>query len=339
LLGTPAYKAGMKAGDIILKVRDAEGNDVDTRKRSVDKLVKLIMGRPNTFVYLTIQRRGIPAPFVLKVKRQKVMIRTVNGWRRSDDGQWAYMLDDQQKIGYIRIKQFSDITHKTLKKALKKMREAGVTSLVLDLRSNPGGLLRSAANVADEFTKEKRRIVSTRGRQTARKPIKSRRRGTYSEGDGDLVVLIDQNSASAAEILSGALKDWNRAVIVGQRSYGKGSVQNVIPVRNEAAYLKLTTAYYYLPNGNCLHREDNSTDWGVNPDISVFMTPKQSRRWMLIRGRTELLQEVVPDLYQADLKKQYDADLQLNAAVLVLELMKLRNEAEAEKKKWVAKKY
>ena len=102
--------------------------------------------------------------------------------------------------------------------------------------------------------------------------------------------------------------------------------------------MKLTTAYYYLPNGNCLHREDNATDWGVNPDISVFMTPKQSRKWKLIRSRTELLQEVVPDLYQADLKKQYDADLQLNTAVLVLELMKLRDEAEVEKKKWVAKK-
>ncbi|MCK5113174.1 MAG: S41 family peptidase [Phycisphaerae bacterium] len=338
LLGTPAYKAGMKAGDVILKVRDTEGNDVDTREHSIDALVRLIMGPPNTFAYLTIKRRGISEPFVLEVKRKKVLIRTVNGWERGEDGQWAYILDDAHKIGYIRIKQFSDITHKTLKQALKQMKAQGVMSLVLDLRSNPGGLLRSAADVADEFTKQKRRIVSTRGRQTARRPIKSRRRGSYTEGDGDLVVLIDQNSASAAEILSGALKDWNRGLIIGQRSFGKGSVQNVIPVRNEAAFLKLTTSYYYLPNGNCLHREKNAKDWGVNPHISVFMTPKQSRRWMLIRGRTELLQEVVPDLYAADLKKQYNADLQLNTAVLVLELMKLRDEAETAKKKWVAKK-
>ena len=118
LLGTPAYKAGMKAGDIILKVRDADGNDVDTRTRSIDKLIKLIMGRPDTFVYLTIQRRGIPAPFVLKVKRKKVLIRTVNGWGRDDNGEWTYILDNEQKIGYVRIKQISDITHTTLKKAL-----------------------------------------------------------------------------------------------------------------------------------------------------------------------------------------------------------------------------
>ncbi len=315
MLGTPAYKAKIKAGDLILEV-----DGVNTKKLSVDKLVKRIMGPPNSKVELTIKRRGVAEPFKVVVTREDVHIRTVKGWQRDKTGEWDFILQNGGgKVGYIRLTQFTDTTHSDLAKALKKMRADGVTSLVLDLRSNPGGLLRSATAVADEFIDDVQRIVFTRGRQVPRNEINSTPKGIFQ--DGNLVVLVDQHSASAAEILSGALKDYKRAIIVGQRSYGKGSVQNVIPVRSEEAFLKLTTAYYYLPSGRLLHREDDSTDWGVNPDIDVYVTPKQMRRWMQLRRKTDLLQEVVPEILAADLADQYKADLQLNTAVLILQLM------------------
>lgn len=316
LLDTPAMKAGIKAGDLILAV-----DGTDTRTRSIDKLIKMIMGPPNTTVTLTIRRRGVPKEFNVSVVRQAVNIQTVNGWRRRSDGRWDYRLPGHPGVAYLRITQFTGTTHDDVREALRQLRQAGVRSLVLDLRANPGGLLPSATKVADEFLSEGD-IVSTRGRQVPRTYKRADEDGLFL--DGDLVVLVDQNSASAAEILSGALKDLQRAVIVGQRSYGKGSVQNVIPVRDEEAYLKITTAYYYLPSNRLLHRKNGAKDWGVDPDVDIYVTPRQARRWLQIRRRTDLLQDFDPQLRQADLRQQYEADLQLNAAVLVLDLMRLR---------------
>lgn len=318
LLGTPAYEAGIKAGDFILKV-----DDMRTEKHSVDYLVKHIMGPEDSKVTLTIKRRGIADPFEVEIVRKPVAIRTVLGWQRHLDGQWDYILDEEKKIGYIRLKQFTQATHENLAKALNDLQKKGIVSIVLDLRSNPGGLLRSATAVADEFL-QSGRIVYTQGRQVPRNDINAENKGLFTMGD--LVVLVDNHSASAAEILSGALQDWQRAVIVGQRSYGKGSVQNVIPIPNREAYLKLTTAYYYLPFGRRLHREPDMTDWGVNPDVPVYISPRQMRRWVNIRRKTELIQEYDPELHQADLDMQYDEDIQLNAAVTLLELMRLKRE-------------
>ncbi|MBN1554513.1 MAG: S41 family peptidase [Phycisphaerae bacterium] len=316
LLDTPALKAGIKAGDLIMAVDGA-----DTKTHSIDKLIKMIMGPPNTTVTLTIKRRGVPKEFDVPVIRQAVSIRTIKGWRRRDDGQWDYRLLDKPNVAYVRITQFTGTTHDKIREALQQIRDAGVRSLILDLRANPGGLLPSATKVADEFLAEGD-IVSTRGRQVPRTYQRAHDSGLYL--DGDLVVLVDQNSASAAEILSGALKDLKRAVIVGQRSYGKGSVQNVIPVRDDEAYLKLTTAYYYLPSNRLLHRKNGAKDWGVNPDVDVYITPRQTRRWLQIRRKTDLLQEFDAQLLQADLERQYQADMQLDTALLVLELLRLK---------------
>ncbi|MBN1942207.1 MAG: S41 family peptidase [Phycisphaerae bacterium] len=317
LLDTPAMKAGIKAGDLITAVDGA-----DTKTRSIDKLIKMIMGPPNTTVTLTIKRRGVPEEFDVPVIRQAVNIRTVNGWRRRGDGRWDYRLLGKPDVAYVRITQFTGTTIDDVKDALRQMRDAGVRSLILDLRANPGGLLPSATDVADEFLAEGD-IVSTRGRQVPRTYKRARDSGLFL--DGDLVVLVDQNSASAAEILSGALKDLKRAVIVGQRSYGKGSVQNVIPVRDDEAYLKLTTAYYYLPSNRLLHRKPGAKDWGVNPDVDVYVTPRQMRRLLQIRRKTDLLQEFDPELLRADLKRQYQADAQLDTALLILELLRLKH--------------
>lgn len=320
LLGTPAMKAGIKAGDLIVAVDGA-----DTKTRTIDKLIKMIMGPPNTTVVLTIKRRGVPKEFDVPVVRQAVKIRTVKGWQRRDDGEWDYRLLEKPDVAYVRITQFTGTTHENIRQALRQLRDAGIGSLILDLRANPGGLLRSATKVADEFLSQGD-IVSTRGRQVPRTYKRAHSRGLFL--DGNLVVLVDQHSASAAEILSGALKDLKRAVIVGRRSYGKGSVQNVIPVRDDEALLKLTTAYYYLPSNRLLHRKNGAKDWGVNPDVDVYITPKQMRHWIQIRRKTDLLQEFVPELLRADLKRQYNADPQLDTALLVLELLRLKQNGE-----------
>jgi carboxyl-terminal processing protease len=320
LLDTPAMKAGIKAGDLITAV-----DGTDTKTHTIDRLIKMIMGPPNTTVNLTIKRRGVPETFTVPVVRQAVNIRTVKGWQRRDDGEWDYRLLDKPDVAYVRITQFTGTTHESIQEALRQMRDAGIRSLILDLRANPGGLLRSATKVADEFLAQGD-IVSTRGRQVPRTYKRAHNDGLFL--DGDLVVLVDQHSASAAEILSGALKDLKRAVIVGRRSYGKGSVQNVIPVRDDEALLKLTTAYYYLPSNRLLHRKPGAKDWGVNPDVDVYITPRQMRQWLLIRRKTDLLQEFAPELLQADLVRQYEADPQLDTALLVLELMRLKHKSQ-----------
>jgi carboxyl-terminal processing protease len=320
LLGTPAFKAGIKAGDLILKV-----DGMATKSYTVDKLVDRIMGPENTTVVLTIKRRGLAEPFDVPVVRKEVKPRTVKGWRRKENGEWRYILPDG-KIGYIRVTQFAGETHEHVVAALRDLKASGVHSVILDLRANPGGLLRSATSVANEFL-DSGRIVFTKGRQVHRREIEANSDGEFL--NGDMVCLVDQHSASAAEILSGALKDWGRATIIGQRSYGKGSVQNVIPVRRDRAYLKLTTNYYYLPRGRLLHRKPGAESWGVDPDITVGMTPKQMRRWMLIQRKTDLLQEFDPKLLSADLGRLYEADIQLNAAVLLLKMMDLQRQDDS----------
>ncbi len=315
LADSPALKAGLKAGDLILAVDGRPTEDI-----SVDKLVRMITGEKGTKVTLRIKRAGRVEPFDVTLTRQEINITSVCGWKNRPDGQWDFLIDPESQIAYVRILQFSDQTAEDLHAVLDKLSEAGIHSLVLDLRFNLGGLLHSATEVADEFLRSGR-LVSTEGRQTRRQDINATPSGKYL--DGDLAVLVNPVSASAAEIVSGAVKDWHRGLIIGQRTYGKGSVQNVIPIRRGRADLKLTTAYYYLPSGRLLHRRNGQKDWGVDPDIEVRMTPKQTKRWLEIRQKTDLLREVDPAELSSDLVRQYDADIQLATAVLLLRLKQL----------------
>jgi carboxyl-terminal processing protease len=321
LLNTPAFRAGIKAGDLIEAV-----NGDDTEDESVDKLVQRIMGPKGTKVTLTIKRPGVIKPFDVDIMRGEIHIVTVKGWQRSSSGEWEYLIDPDSKIGYLRVTQFTGDTVTDVDAALKELKQKGVRSLVLDLRFNPGGLLRAAKNVADQFLRNGR-VVSTEGRQVPREELSAGAGGRYL--DGHLIVLVNQYSASAAEIVSGAMQDWQRGFIIGQRTYGKGSVQNVIPIRRGKARLKLTTAYYYLPLGRLLHRRPESDAWGVDPDIEVVMTPKQSKRWLEIRRRTDLLTEVDPEQLADDLAAQYQADIQLSTAVLMLKLLQIQSDGLA----------
>jgi carboxyl-terminal processing protease len=315
---TPAYFAGIKTGDFILAV-DGQATD----NLSVDKLIRMITGEKGTKVTLRIKRAGRLAPFDVELVRDEIRIRTVKGWRARPDGSYDYLIDPAHRIAYVRLTQFTEQTSADLDGVLADLHKAGVHSMILDLRFNLGGLLRSAADVADEFLRGGR-IVSTRGRQTPRNELDADPKGQYQ--DGNLVVLINEISASAAEIVSGAMKDWRRALIIGERSYGKGSVQNVIALRRGRAILKLTTAYYYLPSDRLLHRQPGQKDWGVDPDVAVYVTPKQMKRWLDIRQRTDLIQDIQPRVLDEDMHKQLEADLQLSTALTLLQLMELQDQ-------------
>jgi carboxyl-terminal processing protease len=320
LAGTPAFEAGIQAGDLIVKV-----DGKPTEKMSIDKLIKLIMGDKGTTVELTIRRGGSEKMY--KIVRDEIQIQTVKGWRcLPKNGEWDYLVDPESKIAYMRVTQFTSDTDDRIAEVLAKCRKDGVTSLIMDLRFNPGGLLRSARDVSNEFLRSGR-IVSTRGRHTRPTDLNAGPDGSFL--DGDLIVLVNQYSASAAEIVSGALQDWKRARIVGQRSYGKGSVQNVISLSSHSALLKLTTAHYYLPKGRLLHRTPGAKEWGVDPDVEVFLSPRETRRWLDIRRKTDILQDGELGQFASDLARQYEVDTQLSTAVLMLKLSKLRARSAA----------
>ncbi len=318
---TPAFRAGIKAGDLIMAV-----DGVLTEELPIDQIIDMIVGEKGTTVVLRVRRRGMLTPVDMPIVRDTIKIASVKGWRLKPDGQWDYMLDPASGIGYIRVTRFTEGTPSDVAAALKDLRAQNASALVLDLRLNPGGLLREASRTVNEFV-EGGQIVMTRGRHVPKTEINANWRGRYT--DAPLIVLIDEYSASASEIVSGALQDMGRATVVGQRSYGKGSVQQVLPISGppDEALLKLTSAYYYVgPSEYLVHRTNGAKDWGVEPDIEVLMTPQQTKHWLEIRQQTDLLHEVDPDQLEADLAEQYEADIQLLTAVTLLKLKQLATE-------------
>lgn len=312
---SPAMRANIKAGDSIMAVDGRRTEDL-----TVDKLVDMIMGEQGTSVKLLIKRRGLIDPFEVSIVREQISISTVKGWRQlDDDGQWDYFIDHEARVAYIRVTQFTDQTPGEVNSVLREVRRIGGRSVILDLRFNPGGLLKAAAVICDDFLR-RGRIVFTSGRAAEKTEIHATAPGTYL--DGDLIVLVNEHSASAAEIVAGALKDLGRATIIGTRSYGKGSVQQVYQIPSHKGYLKLTTAHYRVGDtGKLVHRTNGAKEWGVDPDLAVSMSPRQMERWLKIRRKTDLPQEdLASPQVQADLAAQLAADTQLSAALLVARL-------------------
>ncbi len=279
--GTPAYKAGLRAGDIIIAV-DGE----DTFGKTLLEIVKKIRGKPGTKVTLTIMRKGADKPVKVEITRAIIRIESVKYIKYED-------------IGYVKIIQFQHYTARDLKKALKDLLGQGIEGIILDLRNNPGGLLSEAVKVSDLFLPEGKLVVYTKGRRDEEK--------YYAKEDPlvpryiPVVVLINKGSASASEIVTGALQDHGRATIVGEKSFGKASVQNIIPLEDNSA-LKLTVAYYYTPKGRLIHKE------GIKPDVKVEMDSKtweklaETVRKMRIEGNGEkviLLPEIDVQLRKA----------------------------------------
>ncbi len=266
--GTPAYQGGLKAGDQIVKI-----NGKSTKNISLMEAVKLIRGPKGSKVTLTINREGFQQPKEVVITRETIPIRSVK----------ARILDDG--IGYVRITNFQDSTNNDLEAYLKKMKQRLVPfkGLVIDLRNDPGGLLEQAVRVSDEFLKSGL-IVYTEGRsrnQNMRFYARPTEEGKVATAP--IVVLINEGSASASEIVAGALKDQKRAVIVGTKSYGKGSVQTIIPLDDGSA-LRLTTALYFTPSGVTINEK------GIKPDV-VVEEKKLPQNESLKQLRDEMLSE------------------------------------------------
>ena len=294
---TPAARAGVQAGDWITAV-----DGQSTRDFTLDETVKRMKGKPGTSVRMTITRARDGESQTLELKREVVKVDTVLGERRKADGTWDFWLDPERKIALIRLTSFSRRTAADLKKALKPLVADGLRGLVLDLRFNPGGLLTSAIEVSDLFVSSGK-IVSTAGRNVQEQVFNARPEGTL---DGfPMVVLVNRFSASASEIVSACLQDHERALIVGERTWGKGSVQNIIELEDGKSALKLTTAGYQRPNGKNINRFEGAKeedDWGVRPNEGYLVKLDNDELGRLVedRRRRDLPVPVKGDVKKSD---------------------------------------
>ena len=241
---TPASKAGIKAGDYIVKI-----NNIQVQGKSLSEAVDLMRGPVDSSIELTVRRRGVKKALTFNIIRKIIEVQSV----KSD------LLENN--IGYIRLTSFNDNSSEQIKKKIKKLnKNKNLNAFILDLRNNPGGLLSQAIKISDFFL-ENGEIVSTKSRKKSENRKWFAKKGDITEGK-TLLVLINYGSASASEIVAGALKDHKRAIILGESSYGKGSVQSIIPLKNKGA-IRLTIAKYYLPSGKSI------SEVGVKPDIEV----------------------------------------------------------------------
>jgi len=283
---SPALKAGVMAGDIILKV-----NGTDIKGEKISDVQKLIKGPLGSDVKLTV-RHVDGSEKELTMQRQQIVLPTIMGYRRDAGDKWDFWVSKNPKIAYIRITQFTSDTYTELKKAMDQVLPNGMEGLVLDLRFNPGGRLDQAKAVVNLFI-SKGTIVVTRGLHRAEE-IATASADKALPREFPMIVLVNEHSASAAEIVAGSLKDNQRALIVGTRSFGKGSVQEIIPMQEDGGELKLTVAYYYLPSGRLVHRKKGATDWGVDPQVSIPMSEEQEQKVLLEQSREELFHKPLP---------------------------------------------
>ena len=281
--GSPAYKAGVVAGDIITTIiREVDSNgkpltereEISTKGMQLSDAVKKILGKPNTKVKILVKRDGTPDPIEFEITRGRVEVETVLGHKRKDNDDWDFMIDPVTKIGYARLTSFSRNTARDLISVMKQLVSQNVKGFVLDLRFNPGGLLDSAVDISDLFIGDGL-IVSIRPRQG-----KEQRHSGVQEGsllDFPMVCLVNGGSASGSEIVSACLQDHHRALIIGERSYGKGSVQNIQAFGD--GELKLTIASFWRPNGKNLNKSStkgkDEDEWGVKPDLEIKLSRKE----------------------------------------------------------------
>lgn len=287
LYNTPAYLAGILPGDVILEIDGRR-----TAEMSMAEATERMRGPIGEVVKLTVERPADPAPQTLEfaLARAEIAVESVMGDGHDADNQWSFFLDGEDRIGYVRIRSFGEKTVDELRQALAWLEERQARGLILDLRDNPGGLLHSATECCDLFLNEGV-IVSTRGRGGIEVQRIEATRGTAWNPELPIVVLINEYSASAAEIFAACLQDHGRATIVGEQSYGKGLVQEVLPLEEGRSILKLTTASYWRPNGHNINRmkprDEDQGEWGVKPDsgMEVSVTPEELQE--LVRRRRE----------------------------------------------------
>ncbi len=286
---TPGFRAGLISGDKIIEI-DGES----TEGLSLPEAVKKLRGEPGTKVEIKILR-----PKTHEIKDVEIIRAIIEVASVKD----AKVLEDN--IGYVRLTQFNEPSASDLQEELEKLVEQGIRALILDLRNNPGGLLSSSIEVSQKFLKRGEVVVSTRGRKEKQQQV-FRAKGRHHYLDFPMVVLVNGGSASASEIVSGALQDHQRAILVGEKTFGKGSVQSVLPMDDGSA-IRLTTAKYYTPNERVIH------DKGIEPDIVVPISSDDWRKLLLKRARPENAEPEESDEEQEDV-----VDIQLERAIDVL---------------------
>ena len=302
---TPAYRIGIKAGDKILKI-----SGESTKNMAQTDAVSKMRGPKSTSITLLIFREGWKEPKDFTIVRDIIRIKSVKS-KTLGDG-----------IGYVRLTQFQESTSNDLSSALEKLKKEGITSLILDMRNNPGGLLNSAVEVSEQFLPPKKLVVYIKSRNGEKTEY-------YTEGETKyyaeipMVVLVNQGSASASEIVAGALKDWNRAIIVGVQTFGKGSVQSLIPL-TDGSGLRLTTAKYYTPKGTSIQGV------GITPDIVVKLESKNGKEHVVVREKdldrhlkNEQQKEGPEEKETAPAEVEEKDDLQLQRAIDTLKTWKV----------------
>ena len=303
--GTPAERAGVMAGDRIIKI-DGETTEAITLLEAVKKL----RGKPKSEVTLSVFREKAGKIYDIPIIRDIIKIDSIKD---------VQMVDE--KIGYVRLVEFQENSPAEFKKAINKLKKEGMDSLVLDLRNNPGGLLDSAVQIADMLLPPDVVIVSTRGRDSKEGYTFTSKEKSLLGDSAPMVVLINEGSASGSEILAGALQDHNRAVLLGQKTFGKGSVQSVIPMSDGSA-VRLTTSKYYLPSGRSIHEK------GVDPDIEVEeitmeLTPEESSKLLFDKIEKENTEE-----FSCEEAQEYD--YQLKRAIDLIKGLKVYSKRSAE---------
>lgn len=299
---TPAWRAGLKAGDRIVKI-----NNELTRGIGISEAMKKLRGKPNEAVNLTILRESEKKVLEFKVTRAIIKINDIKEVKILEGG-----------IGYIRLIEFRDNTPKDFIAAIEKLTKLKMGSLILDIRNNPGGVLESALEITGEFVPEGKLLAYTKGRKEGQN-LKFHSRAKHPMLDLPMVVLINEGSASGSEILAGVLQDYKRALVLGAKSFGKGSVQTVIPLSDGSA-LRLTTSKYFTPSGKVIHGK------GVIPDIAVELKPKGEEDKEILEYAGLLKDKRL----KIDKPWDYKSDLQVMAAVNLLKVKTL-NKAQAGK--------
>jgi carboxyl-terminal processing protease len=283
LANTPAYRAGIQAGDRLISV-----DRVPIEVTRLQELVSRLRGEPGTHVLVGVRRAGKEELLEFDLIREVVNIQSVLGDTHNPDGTWNFLLDESEGIALIRLISFNEDSTQELEEALVWLRERGMKALILDLRTNPGGLLEAGVETCNLFIREGR-IVSTKDRHLNEKMVFD------ATGDGEwlgfpMAVLVNGYSASASEIVAACLQDHGRAVIVGERTFGKGTVQDVLPLEQGRSYLKLTTASFWRPSGRNIHRmkdADDSDDWGIRPDAGMEVVLTDEQRLAIAEARRE----------------------------------------------------
>jgi len=276
-------------GDIVLEI-DGE----DTLGIDIYEAMRQLKGEADTDVTIKVRHRTGEVEQIT-ITRETIQVASVRGYKRNPGNGFDFMIDPQRKIAYLRLTQFGETSLQEVEQTLTRLKGQGMRALILDLRNNGGGLLEGAAGIADLFLTGGQTIVSTKGKGTYTEVIESTDDTLLP--DLPLVVLINENSASASEIVAGALRDNERALLVGSRSFGKGSVQQLLELDGGSSALKLTTAYWYLPSGKMIHRKPGAEDWGVDPSPGNYVPVNDEQlRAMLIKRREAEVEDPFAEL-------------------------------------------